>query len=685
MKYSKIFPVFVLAGLLLIGPTLATAQTEAYLPTVQVGYPGIHPDTATLVPATLHVAFTGTDPDGPGGLPTHVRFLLVPADLDGQVINTRYLYESHADELVDFADEVWSPWIPFSPNPLERQITFPDLPDEEYFLMAFQAMDTAGAVSLERRYGREVFNFQVRANLFRPQVTLMEYYLGSTTNNSYSEIASGQPLNFSWIASAAAYNGQIVSYRHGFDLIDPNDPNDPGWSVPPGTAPQNLYAQERSFQEGYHTFTVRVVDDSGQVEVLTWDLNVIPFVSPDYQFPLLIIDQVVDSQTNQWPDAGGLPRDREEFRNAYWQFLEGAGGVSGFDWDQDRFDHTEQVHLSDLVWYKTTLIQARAHTQQLMFHEFRPQDGNDRYVWLAPYQERAGNIFLVGEKSMESFLEFLPNYSVPIIFDSHEEYYFINGQPYVAGFGWTELPDGSEVLRGTRMYPYAAAGISALDWAVPVNKYIYNRLNPGQFDRGSSCSGIKGLVLSPDFRSFHGVGPEALPDTIMTDATIDWRDGDTPGSANLDTAFPFYGDEFVDFNISARPTPILLQECSDGPDGLCVEPMFTSVARFDWLREGQWAAGNTGWPMNQYSQGELEEICGEMSQTSFDTGTEVIPLGTARTNGRTVGYLSYKNIEEKPYFRANVYWGFDPYRFDHESTRQAIRWVLEYFGLNINN
>ncbi len=40
-------------------------------------------------------------------------------------------------------------------------------------------------------------------------------------------------------------------------------------------------------------------------------------------------------------------------------------------------------------------------------------------------------------------------------------------------------------------------------------------------------------------------------------------------------------------------------------------------------------------------------------------------------------------VEDKPSMKADVYWGFDPYRFDHEETKKAIRWVLDYFGLQV--
>ena len=260
-----------MAAVLLAIPAAALAEAAAYVPTVRVLFPNASPQVATLVPPTVTLAFEGTDPDGDTGIPTKVRFLLMPAlAQDGTVIDTRYDYESHYVDLIPFNAPEWSEWIPYSADPDQRRITFPSLPDQEYFLFACQAMDTMGAVSLGLDYATEVFNFQVRANYFAPQVVLNELYLGTTTTNMETEIASGQPLNFSWSASADAYGGTIVSYRHGFDLIDPDDPNDPGWSVPPGTAPQNLYAAEQSFQEGYHIFTLKVVDDTGQETILNW-------------------------------------------------------------------------------------------------------------------------------------------------------------------------------------------------------------------------------------------------------------------------------------------------------------------------------------------------------------------------------------------------------------------------------
>ena len=69
-----------------------------------------------------------------------------------------------------------------------------------------------------------------------------------------------------------------------------------------------------------------------------------------------------------------------------------------------------------------------------------------------------------------------------------------------------------------------------------------------------------------------------------------------------------------------------------------------------------------------------------MALNQYDGG----PASSALTNGQTYGYLSYKMVDDKPSGKADVYWGFDPYRFDNQDTKRAISWVMEYFGLELN-
>ena len=655
---------------------------EAAAPTVQVDLPGLTGQGPVATAPTVTIGYTGVDADGPTGLPTRVRFLFTAAEIEGAPIVTRAEYDAHVDELIAWDDQHWSSWMTYPEDPAQARITFPMLAADQYYLFAVQVQDTMGAVSVGRGYAAEVAHIHVQAGAFQPEVVLAEYFMGySTAPLRLSSIASGQPLNFSWSANADAYGGTIVSYRYGWDLVSVDDPNDPGWAVPPGDFDR---APERIFSDGLHVFTLKVVDDSGQATLRQWQLSVVPFVDYQNQLELLLIDQVVDANVQNWPDSNGVPRNDESYRNAYWHFLaEGSGGVQDFDWDQDRFDHRDMVSYADLVGYKAVLCYASSNVQQLMFGQLRPQNGIDRYNWLAPYQMGGGNLMLVGANSMESVLEMLPNYMAPLYFETAEETETFANQEFVVGFGLKTLPDGGEVLRGTTMYPYATAGLSVLDWTTSSTKHIYARpLTSMSTDRNVDCVGLKALVIDDGFRANWSVALADLADTVFTDPSIDWQDamyaaGDTLGI--IHNTFPFRGDEFVDANISSRATSFAPQRCDGAPGNQCIEPMVRGVARFDWLREYNWAAGDTDWPASNYSASALDGMCGELALTAYGEQAR----GSAKTNGQTYGWLSYKNVEDKPSGQPDVYWGFDPYRFDHAQSRKMVRWVLDMFGLQV--
>ena len=676
-------------------PAYISFTSTTIVPTCRVVYPNLTNNLAKRVPPSVNVGWEGIDSDFDLKVPTQVRFLWTSAQYDTtdagipSYIRTPFEFNLHVDKVIDLEDPAWSEWRGYAPLDIDRRVQFPDRPDREYFLFALQVRDTAGAVSVGMGYQIEIGNFEIVKGGFRPAVVLAEPFLWTTSNSeSFDEIAGGQPLNFSWSATAESYNGKIVSYRHGWDLIDPEDPNDPGWAVPPGLSKQNLFSTERAFEEGLHTFYLRIEDDSKQIRIVTWALQVIPFISRANQFDLLVIDQVIDTDalTKNWEDEQGRARNSEIYRNAYWHFLaEGSGGVAGMTWDRDWKDHNVEVKFADLVKYKSVLCYAQFSDQQQMFQKFRPRNNVDKFVWLAPYQERGGNFFFVGGSSMESFLEGFPNYMVPMIFDSRQPIFVVNGNTYITGFGTAELPDGTRIQRGPRMYPYATAGIAALDWTSSNTKTIYGRDITSKFDRKVDCVGLKGLALDPIFKSNHGIGPGVVPDTMFTNQIIDWRDvanarGDTLGLFN--SSFPFRNDEFYDVNITTRAEPVILQECDivEAPGGMCIEPMYQGISRIDWMREIEYAKGDLEWPLSTYSVYDLDQGCGAFGLTSYQGRDRA----SSRVNGLTYGFMSYKMVDRKPVRKADVYWGFDPYRFDEESSRTAIRWVLQYFGLSIN-
>jgi len=681
-------------------PAYISFTSTTIVPTCRVVYPNLGKQASKRVPPSVNVGWEGTDSDFDLKVPTQVRFLWISAayDTSGGVpsyIRTPFEFNLHVDKIIDLEDPNWEEWRGYAPLDADRRVQFPDQPDREYFLFALQVRDTAGAVSVGMDYQVEVGNFQIVKGGFFPEVFLSEPFLGITkAEESFDQIAGGQPLNFSWSANALAYNGEIVSYRHGWDLIDTEDPNDPGWAVPPGLSKQNLFATEQAFAEGFHTFYLRVEDDSKQVRLMTYNLQIIPFVSRANQWELLVIDQVIDPDglTNNWQDEGGRPRNSEIYRDAYWHFLaEGTGGVSEMNWDRDWKNHNDEVFFADLVQYKAVLCYAQSSDQQLMFRKFRPRAGIDQFVWLTPYQQRGGNFFLVGGSSMESFIESAPNYMVPMIFDSRQPIFVVDGNTYITGFGTAEQPDGTRIQRGPRMYPAATAGIAAIDWTSANTKTIYGRNTTTKFERKVDCVGLKALALDEDFKISHGIGPGVVADIIQTNEIIDWPDvanarNDSLGLFN--GSFPFRNDEFYDVNISSRAEPIILHECDflEAPGGLCVEPMFRGISRIDWMREIKHAQGYLEWPMlnedetQGYTAYDLDQGCGAFGLTSY----QGVPRSSSRTNGMNYGFFSYKMLGDKPVRKADVYWGFDPYRFNEKDSKNAIRWVLQYFGLSIN-
>lgn len=676
-------------------PAHMSFTSTTLVPTCRVVFPGLGGVNVKAVPPTLNIGWEGYDADFEMSVPVKARFLWVPAlvpgmtreDGDYALIQIKSTYDQYKDELIDFYDPNWSEWIPYKDIASERLASFPDLPNLHTFLFAVQVQDTAGAVSIGKNYQIEVGNVKVSSTLFIPEVTLTERYL-MTYSGVESQLASGQPLYFTWVADASSYNGSIVSFQHGWNVTNPDLTTDAGWSIQPGLSAQNRESVERSFTGGLNYFFLKVIDDSKREVLFKWTLDVVPFVPYVDQQPLLLIDQVIDDNVGGWVDPSGNARDQEDYRNAYWEFLEGSDGVSGFSWENDQIDHAgdpgegtyaDLTDYSKLVDYKCVMIYAKNKDGQYMMEQFKAVANVDRFVYLTPYQQKGGNLFLVGGGSLDSFIEDRANYYVPTIFDSREGP--LDG--YLTSFGTKVQPDGTVVARGPLMYHYTTAGISALDWTAHNIKTVYGEDVKASRSRSASCVGLKQLYLDDDFKVQNLIGPGVLADTISTNPDIDWIDrrDQAMGTLELSTDYQFFVDEFVNANISPRSVALIEQECGQGPGGLCIEPMFRGIARFDWMREIRWAEGETGWPYTSYTPTELkDDICGKMALSMMGS----IPDGTARTNGKVFGWMSYKTVADKESGKPDVYWGFDPYRFDKENTQQAIRWVLQNFGLSLN-
>jgi hypothetical protein len=677
-------------------PAFLSFTATTLVPYVKVDRPA-YSETygeAQQAPPTVTFGYTGTDPDFPEGSnrPIKVRWLFKRAWTGTGYLNSRYSFENmDPEDLVSWADSGWSEWHRYSDDPKERIVRFEDQPavDESgrriYYIFVLQAMDTTGAVSVDRVYGRSVHNVLI-SNLIRPALYMREKYLGTRDYSGVGasspiDIAQGQQLEFSWSANADHYAGVIESYRYGWDLLDPDDENDPNWAVPPGNSPLHRLSAPRSFNTGTHRLTVQVTDNSDQITRYSWVLVVVPV--PDYydQAPLLLIDDCPDQQSQAWPDQLGRARGNDRYRDAFWQdTLGGSGGVA--QWTPSDVVDTWDVNLRyrDIVDYKVVVYTTYYAQQNFVWQTFKPEvSGDDKFIWLESYQQSVGNLFLVGERALNGFIEVTHRgvpWVIPWVFAAAEEFTSFNNVNYATGWGTRELPDGTEILLGKERYPYRSIGVSVLDHAQPQEHVygIYTALASTAV-RSSACVGLKGLALDDSFKVNHMAQGSVFPDTILTNPEIDWKDIAQPTTIRDRLgAFPFATDEIYDRFIVPRSTPWSPQECGDQP---CIEPMFRFYSRFDWIDDVHMAVGDTLWPYNLMSHDTVTNQCG---RAALDPIT-----GRTRIGNSITGFISHKMEANKPSRKGDVVWGFDPYRFERDAIQNAIHWVLgEHFNLQMS-
>jgi len=678
-------------------PAMLTFTATTLAPTIRLSSP---PSLATnyreaqRVPPVFTLRWSGTDPDFELDAPTRVRYLLKTAQLPDQTgyITSKYQYDRAVDQLITFSDPGWSDWIPYGQDDEDRSVTFTrperDAQGERIaYLFAIQAQDTAGAVSLDRGYARTVHNFVIDSSK-RPLLVVRERFLGtfsgvSVIAPSTIDIAKNQPLRFQWSGDASSYGGTIAGYRYGWDVTEPDDPNDPGWQVQFGLSDAHMEAPVRTFGSGQHTLLIQCIDNSGLMTEARIILSVVPVPNVEDQRPLLLVDGIKDQHSQAWPNESGTTAYGNDVeRDAFWMAaLARSGGVAGFSEDLDVVDlesneteltYRRAVNYRSLIW---TLDAGESPIVDTKFQMFKTSIGGRSLIslpfnWLATYQTDVGNLFLVGQGAVASFQRNSPqdlavSWMFPIIFDSTDDFKNCDnlGQQRAIGYGIDRDTDGSMIVLGRLSYPYASLGLAMLSQVTP--PYIYtagsNCFNVSTL-RAPRCVGLKAVVLDQDFKARH-VSLGAMADTIFTWSEVDWAE-----TGDVHDNWGFGGrEEMYDFNASERSDPWIPQTLPDGSPA--IEPMWRLYSRYDWILDEHLRDGDTDYP-----DFDVESVC----------GTKAIDAMTGRTrlDGAPVGFFTYKAVATKPGGKADVVWGFEPVLFDREKMIQAIQWVLgEHFGL----
>jgi hypothetical protein len=252
----------------------------------------------------------------------------------------------------------------------------------------------------------------------------------------------------------------------------------------------------------------------------------------------------------------------------------------------------------------------------------------------------------------------------------------IGGLDVRLGFG-RDLQTGELVYPS--IYGYRSLGLAAMDITSPLAAYYTPRGDLLRIKRKNACAALKGVVLDAAFVDAHMGGVPAFADTIWTETSIDWQDDPFPEDGDvLVVAYQWGNDEFYDVDVQERGIPFTIQDCDGQP---CVEPLLRTVSRFDWVQAAYLAEDpDSTWPDGFYGgpdQPGLDDVCGFEGLT--------LDRQSAVTNDHATAFVTHKFEDQKPSGAGDVVMGFDPYRFDHETMTDALRWVLgDHFGLALS-
>jgi len=402
-------------------PTPATASftSTTLTPNVVITIPNsVQPNTCASAPPGLAFSWEGRDPDSETTEPQAVRYLLKAFGGIGDPCLLKYEYEAGQFPIVA-DDPDWGPWIRYD-APLDSglSVRFPVRPEADIgtsYIFAVQARDAAGAVTPTFEWGRNVRHFRI-TDTHVPLLTVSESLLGTdnfVAVNSFKRftVASSQQVSFTWNATAESYGNLIEAYRYGFNLIDPDDPDDPGWVVPWGDGPAWKRAAPRTLSLGSPNFVVQAVDSSNQLSRATYYFQVVKTGRRAEQRRLLIVDDtpkevLVSSSENI---------DRK-WDTTWRRLIEGIG-VIGFQAGDmiDATDNPGLITFSLLNEYRA-VIWHLAPGKSFYRQELSPLSGN--FNWLTVYQRDVGNLMVVGAGAVVATLglsSWTPDIAYPII------------------------------------------------------------------------------------------------------------------------------------------------------------------------------------------------------------------------------------------------------------------------------
>ncbi|HOX25742.1 MAG TPA: hypothetical protein PLL30_10765 [Candidatus Krumholzibacteria bacterium] len=87
----------------------------------------------------------------------------------------------------------------------------------------------------------------------------------------------GQAVQFFWRGACDLSISDAPAYRHGWNVQDPDDADDPGWCGPLGGSPADCQTEERIILNGSEFLTIERWDSGTLTVRVVYELWVVPF------------------------------------------------------------------------------------------------------------------------------------------------------------------------------------------------------------------------------------------------------------------------------------------------------------------------------------------------------------------------------------------------------------------------
>lgn len=378
-----------------------------------LGAPGGFDDFSSFV----RFRWTGRDSlqDGSEIEPDSSRTAILPADY--------FPDDPIAGSLIELPDSLWGPWTGWNTGPTDSsaggQEELLDLealfgsPLDGQFAYFVQAKDEAGAVTSHYEDGVNLRKLRVVETL-RPRLLIRSPLFGVRVVDHDQGLAFSAAADVdhvvSWSGSAEHYGSEIDGYRHGWDIVDPE--NDAEWSPWSADGTGSAF----NYPGGAHRLDIQCRDLAGNVLAVAVEIDFIPVT---LERGLLFVDDYSNLGSEDpgqgWPDGpeyswGTFPHSDAQ-QKAFWDGV--LADYTGYDPDLDFFRVTvvdDTVPFAILAGYRRALWEVReASPGASALH--RTAGFVDAYAtgwtpvdYLSVWLEAGGQLLLCGSSPIRALL-----------------------------------------------------------------------------------------------------------------------------------------------------------------------------------------------------------------------------------------------------------------------------------------